>query len=94
MGRGVERGVSSGDSVTVDHRHWYRHKLGRIVEDILSTGIRRFELDTVRRAVEVGGGSGWWQMVEVGGGSWWRRMVDVGGGRGSRRMVDEGGGRG
>ena len=65
VGRGDERGVSSSDCVAVDHRHWYRHTLGRIVEGMLSTGIRKFELDTVRRVVEVGGGSGWWRMVEV-----------------------------
>ena len=64
-GRGVERGVSSSDCVrvAVDHRYWYRHKLGRIVEGMLSTGIQKFELDTVRWVVEVGGGGGWWKWV-------------------------------
>ena len=88
VGRKVERGVSSSDCVAIDHRHWYRHKLGRIVEGMLSAGIWKFELDTVRRVVEVGGGSGWWWMVEVGGGSGWRRVLDVGGGRGWWRMVE------
>ena len=73
VGRSVERGVSSSDCVAVDHRYWYRRKLGRIVEGMLSTGIRKFELDRVRRVVKVGGGSGWWRwVVEVGGGGWWR----------------------
>ena len=91
MGRGVGRGVCSSDCVAADHRHWYRHKLKRIVIDMLSTGIRRFDVDTVRREVEAGGRNGWWRMVEMGGGSWWRRMVNVGGGRGQRRMVGRGG---
>ena len=69
IGRGVERGVSSSDCVAVERCHLYRHKLGRIVEGMLSTGIRKFELDTVRRVVEADGGSGWWRMVEVGGGN-------------------------
>ena len=30
-GRRVEEGVSSSECVAVDHRHWYRHKLGKIV---------------------------------------------------------------
>ena len=58
VGRGVERGVSSSDGVTVDQRHRYRHKLGGVVDGVLSTGIRKYELDTVRRVVDVGGGSG------------------------------------
>ena len=57
-GRGVERCVSSSDCVTVDQRHRYRHKLGGVVDGVLSTGIRKYELDTVRRVVDVGGGSG------------------------------------
>ena len=65
VGRGIERGVSSSDCVAVDHRHWYRHKLGRIVEGMLSAGIWKIELDTVRRVVEVDGGSGSRRMVEV-----------------------------
>ena len=60
---------------------------------MLLSGIRKFELDTVRRVVEVGGGSRWWRMVEVGGGRVWRRMVEVGGGRGWRWMVEVRGGR-
>ena len=66
-GRGVEEGVSCSDCIAVDNRHWYWHKLGRIAVGMLSTGIQKFELDPVRRLVEVGGG--WRRLVEVGGGS-------------------------
>lgn len=57
-GRSVEEGVSSSECVAVDDRHWYRHKLGKIVVSMLSTDIQKFELDTGRRVVELGGGSG------------------------------------
>ena len=67
--RGDEDGVSSTDCVAVDHRHWSRNKLGRIVVGMLSTGIQKFELDPVRRVVEVGDGGVWRRMVKAGGGS-------------------------
>ena len=67
MGRAVQRGVTSSVCVAVDYRYWYRHRIGGIVEDDLLTAIRKFELDTERWVLEVGGGSGGWRMVEVGG---------------------------